>query len=134
MFNLYGILTFKIWKKILKIFFLAVTRLNLEKKHILAIFCIVMSSSLQLQFKKKISTIFFVILQSMTAPNFMSKAFCYQDLRRSGGGHSPSPLCIPLRGDAVCILFIFSEWVGIFWLNFAALIQVSIETFWDPYI
>ena len=50
------------------------------------------------------------------------------------------PLCIPLRGNislcgnAVCILFISSERVGFFWLNFAALIQVSIETFWDPYI
>ena len=38
MFNLYVILNFKSWKKILKIFFLAATRLNLEKKHILAIF------------------------------------------------------------------------------------------------
>ena len=40
-FNLYVILTFEIWKKILKIFFLAVTRLSLEKKYILAIFRII---------------------------------------------------------------------------------------------
>ena len=38
-------------------------------------------------------------------------------------------VCIPLHGNAVCILFISSERVGIFELNFAALIQVSIETF-----
>ena len=29
---------------------------------------------------------FFVTLQSMTVPNFMSKAFSYQDLSRRGGG------------------------------------------------
>ena len=41
-FNLYIILTFRSWKKILKVFFLAVTRLILEeKKHILAIFRII---------------------------------------------------------------------------------------------
>ena len=98
---------------ILKIFFLAATRLNLEKKHILAIFCIVMSSSLQLQFKKKISTIFFVILQSMTEPNFMSKAFSYQDLRRSGGGHSPSPCAFHFME-----IFHFVEMQSVFCLYF----------------
>ena len=62
-----------------------------------------------------------------------NKAF-YQSVYRF------DPLCIPfrgnipLRGNAVCILFISSERVEIFYLNFAALIQVSIETFWDPYI
>ena len=30
----------------------------------------------------------------------------------------PPPLCIPLRGNAVCILFIFSERSGIFWIKF----------------
>ena len=43
-------------------------------------------------------------------------------------------LCIPLRGNPVCILFISSEQAGIFKLNFAAQIQVSVETFQDPYI
>ena len=38
-------------------------------------------------------------------------------------------MCIPLRGNAVCILFISSERMGIFKLNFATLIQVLIETF-----
>ena len=58
MLNLYVILTFKSWKQILKIFFIAVTKLILEK----------------------------IILQ--TVPNFMSKAFSYHDLRRGrGGGH-----------------------------------------------
>ena len=47
---------------------------------------------------------------------------------------TPPPLCIPLcgniplHGNAVCILFISSERVGIFQLNFAAQIQVSVET------
>ena len=41
-------------------------------------------------------------------------------------------VCIPLRGNAVCILFISSERVGTLCLNFAALIQVSIETFEIP--
>ena len=40
---------------------------------------------------------------------------------------------IPLRGNSISILFISSERVGIFKFNFAALIQVTIETFWDPY-
>ena len=35
-------------------------------------------------------------------------------------------MCIPLRGNSACILFISSERIGIFKLNFAALIQVSI--------
>ena len=43
-------------------------------------------------------------------------------------------VCIPLRAYAVCILFISSEWDGIFQLNFAAQSQVSVGTFWDPYI
>ena len=36
---------------------------------------------------------------------------------------------IPLRGNSVSILFISLERVGIFKFNFAALIQVIIETF-----
>ena len=44
-------------------------------------------------------------------------------------------VCIPLRGNfplggnLVFILFISSQRIGIFKLNFAALIQVSMETF-----
>ena len=87
-------MTFKNWKKILKIYFLAVTRSILEKKHILANFRII--------FQKKwhnydvIITIaailkiflhqFFCNITSMTVPNFLSKAFPYQSLRRLGGG------------------------------------------------
>ena len=48
------------------------------------------SSSLQLQFKKYVSN-FFVTLQSMTVPNFMSKELSFQDLRRGA-------LFTPLRG------------------------------------
>ena len=44
------------------------------------------------------------------------------------------PVYIPLRGNSVCILFMSSERIGIFQLNFEALIQVSIETLLDPYI
>ena len=40
---------------------------------------------------------------------------------------------IPLRGNSVCILFISSDRIIIVQLNFAALIQVSIETFWNSY-
>ena len=36
---------------------------------------------------------------------------------------------LPLGGNSVCILFISSQPIGIFQLNFAVLIQVSIETF-----
>ena len=32
------------------------------------------------------------------------------------------PLCIPLRGNSVCIVFISTEQIGTFWLNFVALI------------
>ena len=42
-------------------------------------------------------------------------------------------VCIPLRGNSISILFISSERVGFFKFNFAALVQVTIETFWDPY-
>ena len=44
------------------------------------------------------------------------------------------PVCISLRGNSVYILFISSERIGIFKLDFEALIQVSIETLLDPYI
>ena len=88
-FNLYVILTFKSYKKVLKIFFLAVTRLILEKKYFSQFLhnfskkltSLVTPSSLQLQFRKLFCNIFFVTLQSMTVPNFMSKTFSYQDLR-----------------------------------------------------
>ena len=49
-------------------------------------------------------------------------------------------LCIPLdgnilfRGNLVCILFIFSVRVGIFWVNFATVIHVSKENFWYYHI
>ena len=52
----------------------------------------------------------------------------------------PVPLCIPLGGNiplrrnSVSILFTSSERIGNFKFNFTALIQVAIETFWDPYI
>ena len=49
------------------------------------------SSSLQLQFKKYVSN-FFVTLQSMTVPNFMSKELSFQDLRRRH--------CLPLSGES----------------------------------
>ena len=39
------------------------------------------------------------------------------------------PLCIPLRGNAVRILFLSSERIGIFKSNFVTLIQISIEIF-----
>ena len=48
------------------------------------------------------------------------------------------PLCIPLGGNnplhrnAVCILFISSEQIGIFSLNFAALIQVLKKNYEIP--
>ena len=42
---------------------------------------------------KNFFTIFFVTLQSMTVPNFMSEAFSYQDLRRVGA------LCVPPGHD-----------------------------------
>ena len=42
-------------------------------------------------------------------------------------------LCIPIRGNSVCILFISAWQTEIFKLNFAALIQVSIEYLWHPY-
>ena len=38
-----------------------------------------------------------------------------------------------LRGNSVCILSISSERIGIFQLNLATLIQVSIEAFWHSY-
>ena len=41
---------------------------------------------------------------------------------------------IPLRENAVSILFISLERVGIFQFNFAALTQVTLETSCDPYI
>lgn len=47
-------------------------------------------------------------------------------------------LCIPFHGNfplcenSVCILLISSERMGILYLNFVALIQVSIETFAQP--
>ena len=80
LFNLCVILTSKCWEKILKFFFLAVKRLIL-RKNILAIFRII--AILKKKKKKKI-IIFLVTLQSMAVPNFMSKAFSYQDLRRGG--------------------------------------------------
>ena len=75
LFNLCVILTSKCWEKILKFFFLAVKRLIL-RKNILAIFRIIAI----LKKKKKKIIIFLVTLQSMAVPNFMSKAFSYQDL------------------------------------------------------
>ena len=91
-FNLYVILTFKSWKKILKIFFLAVTRLILnilidiinDIIDIIDDVIIAIAAILNFFFYQ-----FFVTLQSMTVPNFMSKAFSYQDLRR-GGHHVPT--------------------------------------------
>ena len=43
-------------------------------------------------------------------------------------------MCILLRGNSVCILFISSERIGILQVNFVDLIQVLVETFRDPYI
>ena len=56
-----------------------------------------------------------------------------------GAAHGWGEVCIslpgniPLRGSSVCILFISSQPIGIFQLNFAALTQVSIETLSDLY-
>ena len=75
-------------------FLLAATRLILEKNnnHILAIFCIIfpkidiISDAIIAiaEMLKFFSTNFFVTLQSMTVPYFMSKAFFYQDLCMGG--------------------------------------------------
>ena len=48
------------------------------------------------------------------------------------GGGNKNLVGVLLRGNAVCILFISSERVGTLCLNFAALIQVSIEIFEIP--
>ena len=48
-------------------------------------------------------------------------------------GYTPWPLCIPLRVNSGSILSISSERIGIFQLNLATLIQVSIEAFWHFY-
>ena len=46
--------------------------------------------------------------------------------------HKSTP-CVFIRGNSVCILSISSERIGIFQLNLATLIQVSIEVFWHSY-
>ena len=69
-----------------------------EKEYILAIFCknilktdIISDVIIPITTSLKIfSIIFFVTLQSMTMPNFMIKAFSYQDLCR-GDTMCPSP-------------------------------------------
>ena len=43
---------------------------------------------------------------------------------------SCNTLCIPLCGNWDCVLFISSKRIGIFLLNFEALIQISVEIFW----
>ena len=50
----------------------------------------------------------------LLGPNYLTKGVDQQKIRRG--------------------ILASTEWIGIFWWNFAALIQVSIEMFWHPYI
>ena len=67
-------------RKDLEIFLSSCQKVNFEKKY----FSHFSHNCNSEKKKKKKIIIFLVTLQSMAVPNFMSKAFSYQDLRRGG--------------------------------------------------
>ena len=132
-------MTFKSWKKILKIYFLAVTRSILEKKYILANFRIIFQKNWHNYWRHHPYSCnfeiflqqFFCNITSMTVPNFLSKAFPYQSLRRLGRGPGLDMLKLcKVRHDHKTLISVFQVPKVYFgkenWTLNYALIQ-----FWD---